>query len=324
MPNIWYTDWNSRGRSGFLAGQANQIILEYGKFGIEPTVRQIFYQFVARNLIPNKHNEYVKLGELINNARMCGLIDWDSVVDRTRPLWGKEHFDSPDEMVRDAATKYHRNMWADQKCYVEVWIEKDALLSVVESVCEDFDVPYMACRGYGSQSSVWRAGHYRIKPMMDAGRDVTILYLGDHDPSGLNMTEDLRKRLGMFAEQPVNIQRIAMNMDQIEKYNPPPNPTKPKDSRTENYEAEFGDTCWELDALDFKVIRELITDEIHRRIDWTPWNVSVDIQAAGRRELEEMADAWPRLKAASAGWQLWENIVEKPVKRKPRGKDRPS
>jgi hypothetical protein len=314
MPNIHYQDWNSRGRSGYLAGQANQIILEYGRYGIEPTVRQIYYQFVSRNLVANNEKEYKKLGELINNARMCGLIDWDSVVDRTRPLWGKEHFDTPVEMVADVASQFHINMWDGQQSYVEVWIEKDALLSVIEGVCSEHDVPYMACRGYGSQSSIWRAGHYRIRPMLQAGRDVTILYLGDHDPSGLNMTEDLRKRLELFAGQPVNIQRLALNMDLVEQYAPPPNPTKPKDSRTAGYEEQFGDTCWELDALDALVIRNLVKKAITDRIDLRAWIEQLNRQDQGRSELRRIADYWPKaLKAAKP---------RKPRKRRPRGKDK--
>ena len=72
-----------RASSLAIIDQANEIIDEYQADGYDLTLRQLYYQFVARNLIPNSQSEYNKLGTAINNGRLAGLIDWDAIKDRT-------------------------------------------------------------------------------------------------------------------------------------------------------------------------------------------------------------------------------------------------
>jgi hypothetical protein len=84
---------------------------------------------------------------------------------------------------------------------------------------------------------------------LEAGQDVVVLHLGDHDPSGLDMTRDLRDRLSLYSRAAVDVQRVALNMDQVGVFNPPPNFAKESDKRFEAYRRQYGDQCWELDAL---------------------------------------------------------------------------
>jgi hypothetical protein len=146
------------------------------------------------------------------------------------------------------------------------WVEKDALVEVVGMACSPLDVPYFACRGYTSQSAMWEAA-MRIQDKIDKdGISPVIVHLGDHDPSGVDMSRDIEERLTMFGTPPI-FRRIALNMDQINQYNPPPNPTKLTDSRSGGYLREFGEDCWELDSLDPEVIVNLITEEINKWVD---------------------------------------------------------
>ena len=50
------------------------------------TVRQIYYQLVARGHVENTVRSYDNVQALINNARLAGLLDWDSMEDRERVL----------------------------------------------------------------------------------------------------------------------------------------------------------------------------------------------------------------------------------------------
>lgn len=248
--------------------QANAIIAEYEAAGFQLTLRQLYYQFVARDLIPNTQQSYKALGNLINDARMGGRISWQAIEDRTRFLRELSSWSDPESIIYSAASSYHEDWWLDQPNYCEVWIEKDALVGVFQGVCEELDVPLFSCRGYASASEVWAAGMRLMRKVRD-GKTVTIFHFGDHDPSGLDMTRDITDRLVTFIgyHQPsrvynFNVRRVALTMEQIALYNPPPNPAKVTDSRYEGYQAQYGDESWELDALEPQVLADLVRDEV--------------------------------------------------------------
>lgn len=214
---------------------------------------------VARGYIPNNERSYKNLGSLINDGRLAGLIDWYAIVDRTRNLRGNSHWDDPQSVIESAKYSYMLDRWEGQPNYVEVWVEKDALIGIVSQACKTLDVPHFSCRGYTSQSEMWVAAQRFIR---QGNRDSrTIIHLGDHDPSGIDMTRDIQERLDMFGAD-VHVKRVALTMEQINTYNPPPNPTKLTDARASGYIREYGHECWELDALEPKVITELINNEV--------------------------------------------------------------
>lgn len=275
--------------------QANAIIDEYQAQGFDLTLRQLFYQHVARDLIPNTQKEYKRLGELLLSARMCGLTDWDAIVDRTRELAGNTHFRNPGHVISSAAHYYRIDKWEGQEDRVEVWIEKDALVGVLESCCPALDVDYFSCRGYVSVSSMHEAA-LRIIRRRDEQRTV-ILHLGDHDPSGIDMTRDIEDRLTLFClahgVRPPLVDRIALNMDQVEEHNPPPNPARITDSRFESYADQFGLESWELDALEPAMLVSLVQEATAQYRD--------DDLFAERRELEERQQA--QLQRVADNWE---------------------
>ncbi len=255
-----------------LIEQANEIITAYRLQGYLLTLRQLYYQFVARDLISNTMRSYKRLGSVINDARLAGLIDWETIEDRTRNLEKNWTFKSPKAAIQQMRKQYCIDMWENQEKRVEVWIEKEALVGVIEGVCKELDVPYFACRGYVSQSEQWRAGRRAHRNYYATEQETVILHFGDHDPSGIDMTRDNNDRLRMFAGHGApTVERIALNMDQVEQYGPPPNPAKVTDSRFEGYLAEYGDECWELDALEPKVIDQLIRDNVDKHRDMDLW-----------------------------------------------------
>lgn len=97
----------------------------------------------------------------------------------------------------------------------------------------------------------------RFEGYVYQGISPVIIHLGDHDPSGIDMTRDIIDRMDIF-EAGVGVERIALNMDQIELYNPPKNPAKLSDTRAKGYIEKFGSSSYELDALEPRVIRDLI------------------------------------------------------------------
>lgn len=289
MPKITYLEKRFTKKNQALIEKANEIIREYQAQGFTLTLRQLYYQFVARDLIPNNMKSYKSLGGVINNGRLAGLIDWNAIEDRTRQLRERNTWGEPSQIVQACADQFAVNPWLDQEYWPEVWIEKDALIGVIEEVCRDLFVPYFACRGYVSQSEQWRAGqrwlHHR-----KAGRKVIVFHLGDHDPSGIDMTRDNDERGNMFSANGVEFRRLALNMDQVEQYDPPPNPAKMTDARFEGYVEQFGDSCWELDALEPAVISQLIRTNVEELIDDGPWEASEARSEAGRLRIQEIVD----------------------------------
>lgn len=264
--------------------QANDIIADYQAQGFTLTLRQLYYQFVSRDLIANKQTEYKRLGSIINDARLAGKIDWDAIEDRTRNVRKSAAWDSPQDIMSAVASQYREDLWRAQPRHVEVWIEKDALIGVIEPVCDRWRLPYLACRGYVSQSEQYSAGK-RFARHSRLGHDPLVIYLGDHDPSGMDMTRDHTDRLAMFARWPVEVYRAALNMDQVEQYDPPPNPAKETDSRSGPYIEEFGESSWELDALSPTVIDELIEAKVVETVDHDAWATALEAEELNKATL---------------------------------------
>lgn len=292
VPLICYQDKRFSNGSAEIIDKANDILAEYERQGYELTLRGLYYKFVGRNLIANKLSEYKRFGSIINDARLAGLIDWLHIDDTIRSVKGLFHWENGRHILDSCAPSYKSNRWETQDTHVEVWVEKDAVVGVISPICRELDVPYFACRGYASQSSLWRAGQ-RLECKADEGKDVLIVHLGDHDPSGIDMTRDNQDRLDIFAGlENVTVKRIALNMDQIEEYDPPPNPAKLTDSRAGDYILRFGHESWELDALDPNIISDLIRAEVEQHIDWDLWNETIERDDVLKEKLREFVAGW--------------------------------
>lgn len=247
-------------KSSVVIEQANNIIEDYAAQNLTLTLRQLYYRFVANGWIPNKQREYQRLGSIINDARLAGLIDWEAIEDRGRSLNRRSAWNSPAEIINACAKQYALDLWQGQKFRVEVWVEKQALESVIDQAARYWNCPSFACKGYTSQSAMWRAAQ-RFQMYMEENQTPVIIHLGDHDPSGVDMTRDIQERLEIFGVSMI-VDRIALNIDQVVQHDPPPNPAKLTDSRAKGYITQFGYDSWELDALEPATLHSLIVQTI--------------------------------------------------------------
>jgi hypothetical protein len=294
MPKICYRSKKFSPERQEKINQANNIIEEYREKGYELTLRQLYYQFVSRDFIANNMREYKNLGDVINDARLAGLVDWTAIVDLTRELEDMSHWESPASIVESCAQQYRIDKWATQKRRIEVWIEKDAVSNIAGPACKKLDVPFFSCRGYTSQSEMWKAAQ-RLREHLRSGQTPLILHLGDHDPSGKDMTRDITDRLAEFAGRSIEINRLALNMDQIEQYEPPPNPAKITDSRADKYIEEFGQESWELDALTPEVMSELIEAAVLAVRDEDAWAEAEAEEEKQRQQLVKVSAKWEKI-----------------------------
>lgn len=284
-----------------LIFDANAIISAYAEQGYTLTLRQLYYQFVARDAFPedrrwqwtgakwirdpkgtkNAQPNYKWLGSVINDARLAGMVDWLAIEDRTRNVERNACWDNAAAACQAVHDQFRLDLWERQPVRVEVWIEKEALIGVIADVCQRLDVPFFACRGYVSQSEAWRAYHRSMN------HELVILHLGDHDPSGIDMTRDNDERLFEVFGGVGELHRLALNMNQIIEHKPPPSPAKVTDSRWRDYCAEFGNDSWELDALEPAVINKLIETNVARFRDDNLWNEAVEEQEEERAKISD-------------------------------------
>lgn len=286
--------------------QANVIIAEMEAGGYTLTVRQLYYQFVSRDILANNQSNYKRLASIVDDARKAGLIDWDAIEDRTRTLRGfiaGTMFESPQAFITDQATAYFEDLWDSQPCYCEVWVEKDALMGVISRPANRYRVPYFAARGYASSSALYAAGQ-RFRQHYEAGQTCYLFHLGDHDPSGLDMTRENDESVNLFASNQeagedafgfVTIERLALNIDQVNYYKPPSNPAKETDSRHAGYEAKYGSKSWELDALEPAVLDDLVDTAITGIMDDDAWEVATRHEKAEREKLIKAARNWDKV-----------------------------
>lgn len=297
MARICYQPCKFQARALALIEICNQIIVEYQRAGFVLTLRQLYYQLVSRDVIPNKQSEYHRVGSIVNDARLAGMMDWAALEDRTRNIKSIAHWDSPEQIVSAVADQYRTEKWSSQLVVPEVWIEKDALVGVIQPVCDQEDVAYFSCRGYVSQSEMHDAAQRFIR-RAHKGQGTQVIHLGDHDASGQDMSRDIEERIRMFmthhlkSSSMFQFKRIALNMDQIRQYNPPPNPAKSTDPRFQAYVAKHGDESWELDALNPTVLADLIRQEVTAVRNARLWKVAIIDENKDREMLGKVSENW--------------------------------
>lgn len=281
-----------------LLEDVDKILTEYESRDYHLTLRQLYYQLVSKDIIPNNVNEYKKIGTMLTNARYSGMVDWEIIEDRLRKPRRPYFYESAKQALEDTKKSFIMDRHANQEVYVEVWVEKDAISNILYEITSKYGIRLMVNRGYSSTTAMYDA-YKRFNLQMYYAKPVTILYIGDHDPSGLNMVEDIEKRiwhmlengdgLPMTCEQ-FEVTPIAITKDQIKKYNPPKNPAKIEDSRSEKYIEQHGESCWEVDALNPEVLEEIVTTNIESVIDLDLFKKIKQKEAKQRNKLSKFID----------------------------------
>ena len=265
-------------------GLCNEIIEQYQAQGLKLTLRQLYYQLVTRNAVSNTERSYKNLSTLVSDARLAGFMDWEAIEDRVRQPRTPGEFANLDELIRAAISSYRLPRWKGQDFYVELWVEKDALAGVLAPLASEFHVTLMVNRGYSSQSAMFESAQRFLGPM----RDPLLFYLGDHDPSGEDMVRDIEDRLIMFGVSHIRVEKLALTMEQVKLYNPPPNPAKITDPRASAYISKHGNSSWEVDALPPEVLSGIIRRAFEKVIDPRRMNTIIEKEDEGKETLRHL------------------------------------
>lgn len=260
----------------------NEILEEYKNDGYVLTLRQLYYQLVSKDIIPNNDKEYAKLSNVLKKGRMAGIVDWSAIEDRVRQPKIPYYVTGVKQAIQDTIDQYRIDRMSGQYNKIEIWIEKDALSNVLYRVSSKYHIKLMVNRGYSSVSAMYEA-YQRLND-----GDI-ILYFGDHDPSGMDMIRDIKERLNEFGLK-INVIPIALTMNQIRQFNPPPNPAKITDPRAKWYIEKYGKTSWELDALPPRELIRLAEEAVLNNIDIDLYNDLLIEEKKGIDELKTFFD----------------------------------
>jgi hypothetical protein len=280
-----------------LVESMNNVIETYFESGMTLTLRQLYYRLVAADLIPNTERSYKRVGRVLSDARLAGLVDWSAIVDRERGLLEGATWESPSDILGAARDGLRYDHWQEQPHAVEVWVEKKALVEVVEIACRLMRVPYMACKGYMSQTEMYIAAKRVLARASERSQTTVIVHLGDHDPSGIDMSRDIEARFRIFGanEDKLEVRRIALSREQIDEYRPPPNPAKMADSRYADYRRKHGESSWELDAIEPTELVRIIREAVAAHVDESVLEETQAREAEDRKKINRAIVAWESL-----------------------------
>ncbi len=248
------------------------------------TVRQVFYRLVVQGAIRKTETEYKStVVRLLTEMRRDGDIPFSWITDNTR--WMRKpqtHSDLASTLERFAHT-YRRDFWEHQEDYVEVWLEKEALVGVFYRVTEEWDIPLMVTRGYPSITFL----HDAAESIAAEDRPTFLYYFGDYDPSGLDISRAVEEGIREFAPWvDFTFERVAVTLEQVAKWNLPSRPTKRSDTRSRYFQGE----SVEIDALEPSQLRTLVSDCIVQHVDAAELTRIREIEAAERDTLARVAE----------------------------------
>jgi hypothetical protein len=256
MSAVYKTSPIKRARSTKAAmTERRKLLLDIVRAGRPMTVRQVFYQATVRGIVEKAESGYAKVQTDLVAMRKSGEMPYDWLADNTRWQRKPRTFSSIQEALQDTARFYRKSLWDEVGCYVEVWLEKDALSGVVYPVTSEYDVPLMVARGYASLSFLATAAEYINTLYVPT----VIFHLGDFDPSGVDAGRKIEATLRELApDADISFYRLAVTPSQIEKWSLPTRPTKQTDTRAKG----FGAISVELDAIEPNLLRDLVRTNI--------------------------------------------------------------
>jgi hypothetical protein len=246
------------------------------------TLRQLFYRLVSTEALENSHADYVRLSRVMTRAREDGEIDFKDIVDRSRPEYQPNVWDHLPGYLTAVGRSFRRDLWEDQPCHVEIWVEKDAIIGAIEDLAVgELGVTVRVGRGFMSATRC----HEIADLFASIAKPIHVFYLGDHDPSGRCIETELYDRVRRYGSGDFEMRRLSIHETDIRLFHLPPLKVKPTDSRAKRFKREYGGNCVELDALPPNELRRRIKEAVHDLIDWEAWNRATCVEAAEKESL---------------------------------------
>ena len=263
------------------------------------TVRQVFYQAVKDGYISSNVNEYRKVSRDLTKLRRADILPWHTITDRTRRLIDKRGYTDLEEHIRAYShglfNCYDRCLVQNQKYYIELFTEKDALSQIFEDVAWPYCVRVVVCRG--QISATFLKGYSdRASIAISKGQEPIIIYLGDLDPSGWAIPRSIISKLVEYHDLGITLIRAALNPKQISEFDLPQffDAIKKTDPNYKEYFKVHGNTAVELDALHPAALTEIIENSLRDVLDLEDMDCQRGIEAEERKKLKRLERAFQR------------------------------
>lgn len=242
------------------------------------SIRAVCYRLFTEKLIPDMSKKTTdKVGTQLVDARESGQLPWEWIVDETREAETVASWDSPETIIGAAVRQYRKDYWAMQPRRVEVWSEKGTIRGTVAPILQKYGVTFRVLHGYGSATSI----HSIAEETVASDKPMTVFYIGDHDPSGRQMSDiDIPGRLARYGGR-ATIIRLALDDRDIQADSTLPwfpVADKASDSRYKWFVKQHGQRCWEVDALPPPDLRDRLDAAIESTLDVDAWNHAVFIE----------------------------------------------
>jgi len=262
-------------------------IYDYLRAEHPATVRNVFYVLTTKPVAIEKTQlDYRVVCRRCLEMRRAGDPPYVWVVDGSRHAIRWRGYASAEAAVEEAAYGYRRAIWADSSTYVELWVESDSVAGEVKQVAYEWDVPLLAAHGFSSETFLFETG--RVLAEIAEGRTVQIVYIGDHDPSGVLIPEKILEQLHVFAPGvEIVFSRLAVTAAQIEEWNLPGKPPKQGDTRTRNFHGEAVD----VEAIPAAQLREMLGDRFAEFMPRAELRRLRDLERRERATLIELAES---------------------------------
>jgi len=228
------------------------------------TVRQLFHILEGKAVVKKTEKSFDLVERTIDEMRYTGVLDWDAIIDPGRATEKHIEFADIRTGLRAFASEYRTDWWSEQSHGVEVWSEKETIAEFLRPVVDERHVRMLVGRGYVSDTAMKDAAD-RANAL---GKPTFILYVGDHNPSGMHMMDTMLEKLETFGAKTFDLVHIALTQKQIERYSLRPSRVKMSaDPRAKKYVAKHGRECWEVDALDPTVLTRSVEEAIAAYVD---------------------------------------------------------
>lgn len=268
-----------RQRTRLLWEAIQDIAADYDRLSI----RQLYYQLVSRGVLEKTEPAYKRVCDASAQMRLSGALPYGKIADGHRVRRAVFAHDGVADALEAAQLLYRRNMWSTQPVHVEIWTEKDALTGVILPVCNRYGVTYVATRGFPSVTLMYESA----QELQRMGKSARVLYFGDHDASGHQISANLEPALRQHGAD-VTVERVALNLDQVDGWGLPTRPGKRSDTRHAAFAKRFGDASVELDAVPPDVLTDLVATAIEAHMDEAEWFRMRDVERAERQTLADL------------------------------------
>lgn len=249
------------------------------------TVRGVMYAVVSEGWLPDTSDRsYARVQRILNILRKKRILPFEWIVDNVRTTLKPSSWSGLADFADSARDAYRMDFWASLPEYVAIICEKDTVAGRLQPVTEEYDVPLHPLRGFVSTTFAWEVS----RNFEEIKKPIHIYYVGDHDPSGYAIEQNIVTAALDYGGQDFYWTRLAVLPEHFERFRIKPLRPKKKDTRTKRFVDRFGWQCAEVEAIPADALRDMVKQAIHEHIPAEEWDRLMTIEKAEKERCRDV------------------------------------